>query len=171
MVKTEIASKHLVQELCKQRSHVNWRLQCEDGVICARYQQIVRVEAESSTYIELRCNEKALEDQHITCQEVQQDGGLRRPASVSGGVPSAAGAAQEARPGSLGELERTLTRGHSIDEVRQRRVGFVRRLAVRAHFVMMQELRLPKPACAEHCANSKRRIGWSRRANPTAAAG
>lgn len=41
---------------------MNWRPQCEEGVICAGYQQIVKVEAESSPHVKLRFNDTALGD-------------------------------------------------------------------------------------------------------------
>lgn len=60
-----------MQELKRQFPQTGWRLQREDGVICAGYQQLVKVEAESSSRVELRFNDRAMREQSVTRQDIQ----------------------------------------------------------------------------------------------------
>lgn len=72
MVKIEIVGKRLIQELRKQMQQVSWRLQRDGGVICAGYQHVARIGPVSSSQVELRFNDKALDDQQLARKDVQR---------------------------------------------------------------------------------------------------
>lgn len=71
-VRTEVASKRFVEELRKRLPNISWRLQREEGIVSVGYQQVVKVEAESNSRVELRFNDPAVRDNGLTRQALQE---------------------------------------------------------------------------------------------------
>lgn len=72
MIRTEMSGKKLVAELKRRHPQKSWRLLKSEGIVCAGYQQVVKVVAESSSDIRLEYNQKALDDQGIQRETIQE---------------------------------------------------------------------------------------------------
>lgn len=70
-VRTEVAGKRFLNELTKRLPLIGWRLPREEGVISGGYQQVVKVEVESSSTVELHFNDLAMRDIGLTRQTLQ----------------------------------------------------------------------------------------------------
>lgn len=68
MIKIEVVGKRFVQEMRKQIPQIGCRLLWGEEVVCAGCQHIVRIEAGSSSDIEMLFNSKAIADQRLGFQ-------------------------------------------------------------------------------------------------------
>lgn len=64
MVRTEVSGK-LLDELRSRMPSVGWRVLREEGIASAGCQQVLRVVAESSTFVRIEFSQKALDDQKL----------------------------------------------------------------------------------------------------------
>lgn len=74
-VRTEVAGKRYVNEFRQRLPQIGWRSQMEEGVISlisAGYQQVVKVEAQLSSTVELRFNDPGLRDNGLMRQVLQE---------------------------------------------------------------------------------------------------
>lgn len=70
MIRTEMAAKKLVAEMRRVHPQTSWRLLKSEGVVCAGYQQVVKVIAESSSDVRMEYNMKAMNEHGITKEMV-----------------------------------------------------------------------------------------------------